>query len=292
MELEPGVAVRGRRERQRLRALRFDVSRNGAATSSCIGRTRRSTRDEETKSAWVREAREHWGERTWMEEFAREISPIYRRDPRADGLVRLDAARSREPGRRCGVHADADRHRHRRRAPDDQGAHRGRLPVGSRPTRLATWPPAIPNATAVSLPSEGVDPYTDGDQLTDLIDPGGAWEAPTAARSRIRSSRRCCSPISPIRRRWRPSDGRSRVEGRCSRSTMTTSGVSSAPVPRHRGRQRRRRLLLPFRRTCTSDRVREGDRRGGRELEGCRSAPVSTRESASCWARSPPGSRS
>ena len=40
-----------------------------------------ATPDPEEGFAWIREMREHWGERAWMEEFALEINPEYGRDP-------------------------------------------------------------------------------------------------------------------------------------------------------------------------------------------------------------------
>ena len=40
-----------------------------------------ATRDPEEGAATVREMREHWGERAWMEEFASFINPEYGRDP-------------------------------------------------------------------------------------------------------------------------------------------------------------------------------------------------------------------
>ena len=40
-----------------------------------------ATRDPEEGVAWIREMREHWGERAWMEEFAYGINPEYGRDP-------------------------------------------------------------------------------------------------------------------------------------------------------------------------------------------------------------------
>ena len=41
----------------------------------------RVAESEEEKNAWIREMREHWGERAWMEGFARLISPVYADDP-------------------------------------------------------------------------------------------------------------------------------------------------------------------------------------------------------------------
>ena len=124
--------------------------------------------DEETKNAWVREAREHWGERTWMEEFARDISPAYGRDPDLmDWFVRMQ---------RAAVSPSAAAEFTRMQIDTDIGDV---LPTIRVPTVVVypsgTSEPArdvatrIPNATAVSLPSEGIDPYTDAEQLTDLL---------------------------------------------------------------------------------------------------------------------------
>ena len=124
--------------------------------------------DEETKNAWVREAREHWGERTWMEEFARDISPAYGRDPDLmDWFVRMQ---------RAAVSPSAAAEFTRMQIDTDIGDV---LPTIRVPT-VVVYPSGtsdaardvatrIPNATAVSLPSEGIDPYTDAEQLTDLL---------------------------------------------------------------------------------------------------------------------------
>ena len=56
---------------------------------------------DEERIRWITDMREHWGERAWMETFAEGISPAYRSDPIVDGLVRLDAAGSRQPGSGC-----------------------------------------------------------------------------------------------------------------------------------------------------------------------------------------------
>lgn len=124
--------------------------------------------DEETKNAWVREAREHWGERTWMEEFARDISPAYGRDPDLmDWFVRMQ---------RAAVSPSAAAEFTRMQIDTDIGDV---LPTIRVPT-VVVYPSGtsdaardvatrIPNATAVSLPSEGIDPYADAEQLTDLL---------------------------------------------------------------------------------------------------------------------------
>lgn len=124
--------------------------------------------DEETKNAWVREAREHWGERTWMEEFARDISPAYGRDSDLmDWFVRMQ---------RAAVSPSAAAEFTRMQIDTDIGDV---LPTIRVPT-VVVYPSGtsdaardvatrIPNATAVSLPSEGIDPYTDAEQLTDLL---------------------------------------------------------------------------------------------------------------------------
>ena len=128
-------------------------------------------------------------------------------------------------------------------------------------------PTRIPNATAVSLPSEGIDPYTDADAAHRADHPRGARRRPCRT-CRIPCSRPCCSPISSIRRRWPPTMGDRAWKDVLGRSTTTTFRRALWSVPRHRGRQRRRRLLLPIRRTCTRDRVREGDRRPRRADRG------------------------
>ena len=124
--------------------------------------------DDETKNAWVRDAREHWGERTWMEDFAGEISPIYARDPDLmDWFVWMQ---------RAAVSPSAAAEFTRMQIDTDIGDV---LPTIRVPTVVVApsghsdaardVTASIPNATAVSLPSEGVDPYADGDQLTDLL---------------------------------------------------------------------------------------------------------------------------
>jgi class 3 adenylate cyclase len=124
--------------------------------------------DEETKSSWVREAREHWGERSWMEEFGREINPLYGRDPELmDWFVWMQRAAA-SPG--------AAAEFTRMQIDTDIGDV---LPTIRVPT-VVVYPSGtadaardvaarIPNATAVSTPGDSVDPYTDGDQLSDLL---------------------------------------------------------------------------------------------------------------------------
>lgn len=127
-----------------------------------------SDEDEETKNAWVRDAREHWGERIWMEEFGREISPAYGRDADLmDWFVWMQRA-AVSPSAAAGfarMQMDTD-------IGDVLPTIRVRTivvyPSGSSDAArdVAT---RIPNATTVSLPSEGVDPYTDAELLTDLL---------------------------------------------------------------------------------------------------------------------------
>ncbi len=123
---------------------------------------------EATKNAWVREAREHWGDRTWMEAFAKQISPIYGRDPDLmDWFVWMQRA-SVSPG--------AAAEFTRMQIDTDIGDV---LPTIRVPT-VVVYPSGvadaardvaarIPDATAFSLPGDGVDPYDNDDQLADLL---------------------------------------------------------------------------------------------------------------------------
>src|SRR5687767_14906906 len=124
--------------------------------------------NEETKNAWVAEAREHWGERAWMESFAREINPAYARDPQLmDWFIWMQ---------RAAVSPNGAAEFTRMQIDTDIGDV---LPSIKVPT-LVAYPSSqgdaarevadrIPNATAVSLQSDSIDPYTNTDQLPELI---------------------------------------------------------------------------------------------------------------------------
>lgn len=124
--------------------------------------------DEATKNGWVAEAREHWGERAWLESFAREINPAYARDPQLmDWFVWMQ---------RAAVSPNGAAEFTRMQLDTDIGDV---LPTIKVPT-LVAYPSSqgaaarqvadrIPDATAVSLPSDGIDPYSDAEQLTELI---------------------------------------------------------------------------------------------------------------------------
>jgi class 3 adenylate cyclase len=124
--------------------------------------------DEETKDALVREAREHWGERTWMEEFAREISPNYGHDPDLlDWFVWMQRAAVSPSGAaaftRMQLETDLSDVLPTIRVPTLVA-----YPADSSEAALAVAE-RIPGASSVALPSAGVDPYVDGEQLAELI---------------------------------------------------------------------------------------------------------------------------
>lgn len=124
--------------------------------------------DEETKNAWIREMREHWGDRAWMEDWAMEITPAYGRDPELmEWFVWMQ---------RAAASPEAAAAFARMQMETDIGDI---LPTIRVPT-LVVYPSnegdearkvaaRIPDAVAVALPSEGVDPYSDRAQLATLI---------------------------------------------------------------------------------------------------------------------------
>ncbi len=123
---------------------------------------------EETKNAEIREIRERWGERAWMEEFGREINPAYADDPELmDWFVWMQRAAA-SPS------AAADFTRMQMDTDIGDVLPTVRVPTlivhpsgeGDAARQVAE---RIPDATVLELPSEGLDPYTDTDQLTELI---------------------------------------------------------------------------------------------------------------------------
>lgn len=123
---------------------------------------------EEERIAWIRETREHWGDRLWMEEFAGEISPLYREDPELmDWFVRMQRAAA-SPG----AAAEFARMQMETDITDV-------LPTIKVPTVVAHRAidrkvaqgiaEKIPDASLVEMPGEGYDPYQRGNDLADLI---------------------------------------------------------------------------------------------------------------------------
>ncbi len=124
--------------------------------------------DEEEKTAWIREMRQQWGEREWMEEFAVKISPLYRQDPELmDWFVWMQRAAASPGGAaefaRMQMETDITDLLPTIRVPtviahraiDRQMAHG----IAER----------IPDASLVEIPGEGYDPYQRGNPLADLI---------------------------------------------------------------------------------------------------------------------------
>jgi class 3 adenylate cyclase len=121
---------------------------------------------EEERIAWIREMREHWGDRLWMEGFAGEINPLYRDDPEImDWFVGMQRAAA-SPG----AAADFARMQMETDITDV-------LPTIKVPTVVAhraldrhiaqNFAEKILDASLVEMPGEGLDPYEGA--LADLI---------------------------------------------------------------------------------------------------------------------------
>ena len=214
-----------------------------------------------------RDAESTGGNATWMEEFASRDQPRLRERSRADGLVRVDAARCGEPERGRGFHSGCRWTPTSATSSRRSGCRRWSCTPRARATQLGRSPNASPTPRCWTLPSEGLDPYTDTEQLTELII-RAAHRGAAAARCPSPCSRPCCSPISPIRPSMAAELGDEAWRRTVGPVTMLTSGVSSQ---RFRGIEvdtAGRRVLLPVRRTGTGHRVRPGDRRRSGRARG------------------------
>jgi class 3 adenylate cyclase len=124
--------------------------------------------DEGTKATWVREMREHWGERAWMEDFAAGISPAYSADPDLmDWFVWMQRAAA-SPGAAAAfaqmqMETDMSEVFPTIKVPTTV------VHVAGDRTEAAAIVEQIAGAVAVEVPGEGYDPYEAGRALTDLI---------------------------------------------------------------------------------------------------------------------------
>jgi class 3 adenylate cyclase/pimeloyl-ACP methyl ester carboxylesterase len=130
--------------------------------------------DEADIAAAVKETRERWGDRSYMEGFAGEINPAYRSDPdQLEWFIRTQRAaaspRAAADFVRMQLATDIGDVIGSVRVPTIVVAldeHDDRI-MSAGPRTVAE---ALPNATLVTFPGAGIDPYSRASDLIELID--------------------------------------------------------------------------------------------------------------------------
>jgi len=130
--------------------------------------------EESDVASMVKETRDRWGDRAYMEGFADEINPAYRGDPELlEWFIRMQRAaaspRTAADFVRMQLDTDIGHVLGSVRVPttvvaltadDDEMGSAGPRAVAD----------ALPNATLVTFPGNNIDPYSRADDMVDLID--------------------------------------------------------------------------------------------------------------------------